>query len=189
MKAFGALILQYLFKNSVLFLARKTFCTAAPRGPTQFGITLTAPRISSNLALRFLRFWNQESQLLKIFLYFSGYYWSHDINFNRNHLKNLGITSGFLESSYNSKRFRITSTKILSVGPLGCTALASIQVDTSTIVLFLCCTDKDAVLLHDYHFILLPHCILRCIHRHTVNETKENKVSLNSVTYLYMYHV
>ena len=36
----------------------------------------------------------------------------------------------------------------------GCTALASIQVDTSTIALFLCCTDKDAVLLHDYHFIL-----------------------------------
>ena len=36
----------------------------------------------------------------------------------------------------------------------GHTALASIQVDTSTIALFLCCTDKDAVLLHDYHFIL-----------------------------------
>ena len=33
-------------------------------------------------------------------------------------------------------------------------ALASIQVDTSTIALFLCCTDKDAALLHDYHFIL-----------------------------------
>ena len=35
------------------------------------------------------------------------------------------------------------------------TALASIQVDTSTIALFLCCIDKDAVLLHYYHFILL----------------------------------
>ena len=36
----------------------------------------------------------------------------------------------------------------------GHTALASIQEDTSTIALFLCCTDKDAVLLHDYHFIV-----------------------------------
>ena len=36
----------------------------------------------------------------------------------------------------------------------GHTALASIQVDTSIIALFLCCTDKDAVLLYDYHFIL-----------------------------------
>ena len=38
-----------------------------------------------------------------------------------------------------------------------CTALVSIQVDTgtSTIALFLCCTDKEADLLHNYHFILL----------------------------------
>ena len=36
----------------------------------------------------------------------------------------------------------------------GRTALASIQVDTSTIALFLCCKDKDTALLHDYHFIL-----------------------------------
>ena len=35
----------------------------------------------------------------------------------------------------------------------GRTALASIQVDISTIALFLCCTNKDAVLLHDDHFI------------------------------------
>ena len=44
----------------------------------------------------------------------------------------------------------------------GRTALASIQVDTSTIALFLCCTDKDAALLHDYHFILFAtlHCAL-----------------------------
>ena len=31
----------------------------------------------------------------------------------------------------------------------------------------------------------LPRCISRCIHRHAVNETEENKMSLNSVTYLY----
>ena len=36
----------------------------------------------------------------------------------------------------------------------GRTALTSIQVDTSIIALFLCCTDKDAALLHVYHFIL-----------------------------------
>ena len=34
----------------------------------------------------------------------------------------------------------------------GRAAFASVQVDTSTIALFLCCTDKDDV-LHDYHFI------------------------------------
>ena len=68
----------------------------------------------------------------------------------------------------------------------GRTALALIQVDTSTIALFLCCTDKDAALLHNYHFILFATLYLAlCTQVYAVNGTKENKVSLNSVTYLY----
>ena len=67
----------------------------------------------------------------------------------------------------------------------GWAALASIQVDTS-IALFLCCTDKDAALLHDYYFILFATLYLAlCTQVYAVNGTKENKASLNSVISLY----
>ena len=67
------------------------------------------------------------------------------------------------------------------------TALASIQVDTSTIALFLCCADKDAALLHayDYYFILSATFYLMLYTQACCNGTGEHKVSLNSVTYLY----
>ena len=69
-------------------------------------------------------------------------------------------------------------------------SLVSIQVDTSIIALFLCCTDKDDALLHDDYFILFATLNLALYTQvtgtlQTGPKTEENKVSLNSVTYLY----